>query len=110
MLTLMQTYTQLCINAFDRLLVSRQTPLTTVSPVIQHLSKPNKGHPFSLAPVTFVLVYTAMFNPCTHGKINPYGHFLSIVAVMGCSSPGLGLESDSSRYSQDSGLDSGLAR
>lgn len=55
MLTLMQTYTQLCINAFDRLLVSIQTPLTTVSPVIQYLSKPNEGHQFSLAPVTLCL-------------------------------------------------------
>lgn len=44
MFTLMQTYTQLCINAFDRLLVSTQTLITTVSPVAQHLSKPNRRH------------------------------------------------------------------
>lgn len=75
----MQTYTQLCINAFDRLLVSIQTPMTTVSPVIQHLSKPNKGHPFSLAPVTFVLVYTAMFNRCTHGKSTPMAIFFQLL-------------------------------
>ncbi len=74
----MQTYTQLCINAFDRLLVSIQTPFTTVSPVIQYLSKPNKGHRFSLAPVTLCL-YTqqSLIFVQTYGfKINPYGHLL----------------------------------
>lgn len=35
--------TQLCIDAFDRLLVSIVTPFTTVSPAMQRLPKPNAG-------------------------------------------------------------------
>lgn len=58
MLTLMQTYTQ--HRCIDRLLVSLQTPFTTVSPGTQHPSKPNKGHPFSLS-CDIVLVYTVIF-------------------------------------------------
>lgn len=63
MLTLMQTYTQ--HRCIDRLLVSLQTPFTTVSPGTQHLSKANKGHPFSLAPVTLCLYTQQSLYTCT---------------------------------------------
>lgn len=48
----MQTYTQLCIEASTGYwLVYKHT----VSSVEQYLSKPSKGHRFSLAPVTLCL-------------------------------------------------------